>query len=278
MGKKTMIMFLILFLAFVNQGCVAAKQLGVTGFPYILRESKTSMNQAFYSAGAENNGDTVKSTGSEMIVNLEHKSVEPAGGQKKVYLTFDDGPDSVVTPLILDTLDSYGIKATFFVVGTEIEKYPEILRDTAERGHSIGNHTFNHRYQGIYSGKNSLLESIRQNEETIFRITGKRPQMVRDPGGAVRKSESAKKFLAEKGYRLVDWNVESYDSRKPYLTATEIIEKIRQQSLQEDLWPEMIIIMHDGKGHMATARALPTVIDMLQNQGFQFEALKQTLK
>jgi len=274
LGKKTLIIFLILFLAFVNQGCVTAKQVGVTGFPYIMRESKILMDQTFYGAGAEASGDGVKSTGSEMTFNIEHKSDAAAGGQKKVYLTFDDGPDSVVTPLILDTLDSYGIRATFFVVGTEIEKHPEVLRDTAERGHAIGNHTYNHRYQGISSGKNSLVESIRKNEELIFRITGKRPQMVRDPGGAVRKSGSAQKFLAEQGYRIVDWNVESYDSRKPYLTAPEIIEKIRQQSLKEDLWPEMIIIMHDGKGHMATARALPTVIDMLQNQGFQFETLK----
>ncbi|MBU7006483.1 polysaccharide deacetylase family protein [Phosphitispora fastidiosa] len=274
MGKKTLIIFFILFLAFVNQGCVVSKQVGVTGFPYILRESKILMDQTFYSAGAKESGDSAKSTGSEMTVKIEPNSDEAAGGTKKVYLTFDDGPDSVVTPLILDTLDSYGIRATFFVVGTEIEKHPEILRDMAERGHSIGNHTFNHRYQGIYSGKNSLMESLRKNEETIFRITGKRPQIVRDPGGAVRKSGSAKKFLAEEGYRLVDWNVESYDSRKPYLTAPEIIEKIRQQSLKEDLWPEMIIIMHDGTGHMATARALPTVIGMLQNQGFQFETMK----
>ncbi len=283
MGKKTLIIFLALFLSVLNQGCVAKNRVGATGFSYIFQESRTLTEQAFHNTGAGKTGDSGETgsggktgngdeTGSSEIDESPFPGPGEAAGEKKVYLTFDDGPDSVVTTLILDILDHYAIKATFFVVGTEIEKNPGMLRDIARRGHSLGNHTYNHRYQDIYSGRDSFLESIKKNEELIFSITGQRPKIVRDPGGAVRKSGYMQDSLAESGYRLVDWNVESYDSRKPSLTAPEIIEKVRQQTRKKELWPHMVIIMHDGRGHMATARALPTIIDMLQNQGFQFAA------
>ncbi|WP_418790808.1 polysaccharide deacetylase family protein [Phosphitispora sp. TUW77] len=276
MGKKTLIIVLVFLLSALYQGCAAKKHDGAAGFSYLIQESKAMSEQMAGSIteqknnGSQNHGEKIPYC--EMTVNPENKSGGAASDRKKVYLTFDDGPDGVVTPLILDTLDSYGIKATFFVVGTQIEKYPEVLQDMFERGHSIGNHTYSHRYNDIYSGRDSFMESIRRNEEIIFHLTGNRPKIFRDPGGSVRNSESAKSFLADNGYQLINWNVESYDSRKPRLPASEIIEKIRQQTLKEEVWSEMVIIMHDGTGHIATARALPTIIHMLQNQGFQFEA------
>lgn len=193
---------------------------------------------------------------------------------KKVYLTFDDGPDYTNTPMILDTLDDYGIKATFFVIGTNIEKHPDILQDIAKRGHALGNHTYSHKYKEIYASSDSFLRSVRTNEELIFRLTGQRPDIVRDPGGAARNNKSLNGLLDRNGYRLVHWNVDSYDSRTVSSEGEDIIENIRLQAQKKHLWPEMIILLHDGKGHMNTVRALPTIIEMLKSQGFKFDVMK----
>ena len=273
---RTRILVLVLFLAVFGQGCTVDKHEGATGFAYIAQAAKISDRASYNLMNYPEmlkKGKTPDTDG--RVKGNEPVNKQPVSPQnKKAYLTFDDGPDSVVTQLILDTLDRYGVKGTFFVVGTEIEKNPEVLKDIVERGHAIGNHTYNHRYEDIYSRRGGFLESIKKNEELIFRITGQRPVIVREPGGAARNSTTLRQIMAENGYRMVYWNVESYDSRKPYLDSPEIIEKIRQQSGKKQLWPEMIIIMHDGQGHLNTARALPTVIEMLKRQGFRFDVLK----
>lgn len=193
---------------------------------------------------------------------------------KRVYLTFDDGPDNVNTPALLDILDSYGVKATFFVIGTNVEKHPGVLREIVRRGHTIGNHTYNHRYDGIYSGTDGFIRSILLNEAVLFRTAGVRPYIARDPGGRIRNNTLIKQALAQNKYRLMEWNVDSYDSRKPNLTAPQIIESIRAQAQNKKFWSQMVILMHDGKGHMNTVRALPTIIEMLKKEGFTFEVLK----
>ena len=199
---------------------------------------------------------------------------EELSGSKTAYLTFDDGPNNLETAMILDILDSYGVKGTFFVVGTNIEKYPAVLKDLIQRGHSIGNHTYDHRYTEVYASDTAFLDSVKKNEGVIFEIGGIRPQIVRDPGGEVRNNKVLKNLLAENGYTLVDWNLDSYDSRKPRLDGAEIVEIVRNQAANPRIWSNMIILMHDGKGHLNTVRALPTIIEMLKNQGFKFAILE----
>jgi peptidoglycan/xylan/chitin deacetylase (PgdA/CDA1 family) len=193
---------------------------------------------------------------------------------KKVFLTFDDGPDSIITPIVLDILDMKDVKATFFVIGTSAEKNPELIKKIVQKGHALGNHTYNHRYDDIYSGTKGFIDSVKQNEELLFKIAGQRPRVVRDPGGEVRNNNVLNQTLAQYGYRLVSWNVESYDSRKPYPDGREIIESIRKQTGKQELWSGMVVIMHDSSGHISTVRALPTVIDLLLNEGFQFDVFK----
>jgi len=264
-------LILLALILISSQGCAGTGENG-TGFAYILKEAGRLRNDGnYYLKEPVPAGPAQKRQ--DLTVRKSESGPAPEQ-EKKVYLTFDDGPDRVITPLILDILDSYKAKATFFVVGTNIEKNPEILQDIVKRGHAIGNHTYNHLYSDVYSGFDSFLKSIRLNEELIFRVVGQRPRVVRDPGGEVRKSELLKRLLAQNGYRLVDWNIDSHDSRTPNYNGPEIIESIRQQSQNKKLWPNMVIIMHDGSGHMNTVRALPTVLDMLVSQGFQFEVIK----
>lgn len=260
------VMFVLLAVILIaSQGCAGHSGGKKTGFAYILHQSGA--------AGIDVPGEKQAVPGFN-TGNRSRQPQNPPAQNKKVFLTFDDGPNAINTPLVLDILDRYGVKATFFVVGTNIEKHPEILKDIVKRGHALGNHTYNHRYSDVYSGSNAFLKSIKTNEDLIYRITGQRPRIVRDPGGEVRNSRILKDILAKNGYRLVDWNVDSYDSRVPSLEGPDIIESISRQSMKQHLWPGMVILMHDGTGHMNTVRALPTVIEMLKNRGFRFEILK----
>lgn len=244
-------------------GC-AVKPGQETGFGYLQEQFRE----------IESHGETTAPESAQLPQKgvVVHKPKD--GVVKKVYLTFDDGPDDVNTPVLLDILDSYGVKATFFVIGTNIEKYPGVLRDIVKRGHTIGNHTYNHKYDDIYSGTEGFIRSVRLNEELIYRTIGIRPHTVRDPGGKIRNNTMVRQTLAQNKYWLSEWNVDSYDSRKPSLTAPRIIENIRTQAQNRKVWSQMVILMHDGKGHINTVRALPTIIEMLQNEGFTFEVLK----
>ncbi len=266
MKIKAIVLSWLLVALLFSAGCRQPDKNRPTGLTYILGQAKNIGN--YWSGDC---GLTPSPASSQEIKQGPKFSSQPG---KKVYLTFDDGPDGINTPVILDILDNYGVKATFFVVGTRIEQNPGLLKEIVRRGHAVGNHTYNHKYKDIYSGTNGFLESIRNNELLIFRILGLRPHLVRDPGGKVRNSETVKQVLAFHGYRLVDWNVDSYDSRRPFPDGAVIIESVRRQAGQQHLWPNMVILMHDGDGHLNTVRALPTIIEMLLDQGFQFEVLK----
>ena len=187
-----------------------------------------------------------------------------------VYLTIDDGPDSVTTPLILDILDHYNIKATFFVIGTHIEKNPELVVEIDQRGHYVGNHTYNHRYKEIYASRQAFVTSLRINETLIYDLIGKRPQIVRDPGGLLKKRPEIRAYTERHGYTVMDWNVDSFDSRTPVPSSATIAENIQRQSLQTLLWPEMVILIHETKAHMSTVQALPEIIESLLTRGFEF--------
>jgi peptidoglycan/xylan/chitin deacetylase (PgdA/CDA1 family) len=250
---------------------VAVFVLVLAGCAYKIEGKKTGFDYIF------GNHDTIST------VSVNQESRKDSGSStmqisptidKKVFLTFDDGPDSVITPIVLDILDMKDVKATFFVIGTSAEKNPELIKKIAQKGHSLGNHTYNHKYNDVYSGTKGFIDSIKQNEELLFKIAGQRPSVVRAPGGEVRNNNALNRALAQYGYRLVSWNVESYDSRKPYPDGPKIIESIREQTGKQELWSGMVVIMHDGSGHMSTVRALPTVIDLLRNEGFQFDVLQ----
>lgn len=262
--KTRVVLILAVIVLTVFPGCVYQTGSKHTGLTYIMDQVR---------AGADDR-PSQRSTSTAAPGKRESTALQIPRVDKTVYLTFDDGPDITNTPMVLNILDNYGVKATFFVVGTNIEKNPEIFKDTVKRGHAIGNHTYNHKYNDVYSGTGGFMESIKTNEELIFRYTGQRPRIVRDPGGEARNNGSLKRVLAQNGYWLVDWNVDSHDSRKPSPEGAEIVENIRWQMMNKNLWPGVVILMHDGAGHLNSVRALPTVIEMLQNQGFKFEVLK----
>lgn len=188
-----------------------------------------------------------------------------------VYLTIDDGPDLVTTPLILEILDTYGIKASFFVIGTQAAKYPHLVREMHERGHYVGNHTYSHIYKEIYASKDAFLNSLRTNEDLIFELIGTRPRHVRDPGGLLSGQKEIQDYVLSQGYSIMNWNIDSYDSRIPVPSSIAITENVLHQAKQEHLWPEMIILIHEMNTRRNTVQALPDIIESLLAGGFCFE-------
>ncbi|WP_435923942.1 polysaccharide deacetylase family protein [Paenibacillus sp. DYY-L-2] len=206
---------------------------------------------------------------------LETEKGTPAPKQEKiVYLTFDDGP-SKLTDEVLSILEKEGIKATFFVLGEQAQKYPEVIRRISEAGHAIGNHTYDHEYDDLYSSFPRFWDQIKRTEEILREITGERPSMVRAPGGTYGHFDQTYFDLLEQGgYKVFDWNVDSGDSKRKGVPAAEIVKNATAEKLAN----EMIVLLHDGTGHEGSVKALPEIIRFYKKHGYAFKSLSPEQK
>ena len=187
-----------------------------------------------------------------------------------VYLTFDDGP-SAVTPRILETLRENGVKATFFVIGNRVHAYAETVRRMARDGNVIGNHTFDHVNANVYRSPEAFLASLERAGEAIRDVAGVFPTVVRAPGGS--KAHFTREYyslLAEKGYKVYDWDVSAADTDPsrpgPEVIAGNVLSGVKGRKTA-------IVLMHDGPGHETTAEALPAIIAELRDAGYEFATL-----
>lgn len=188
-----------------------------------------------------------------------------------VYLTFDDGPSEHTTQ-VLDILAREQVPATFFVLGNRVERYPETVARILEEGHSLGNHTYNHQYQELYGHFDVFWEQIVQTEEILHEWTGIRPKLVRAPGGTYTNFDAFYYYyLEEAGYQVVDWNVDSGDSKRRGVPAKEIVSTVKNSILHQ----EAVVLLHDGTGHKETVKALPEIIQYYRNQGYAFSVLEE---
>jgi peptidoglycan/xylan/chitin deacetylase (PgdA/CDA1 family) len=203
---------------------------------------------------------------------LEIPKSTPYYNPKVVYLTFDDGPAPENTPAVLDILKQNGIKATFFVVGNQVEKYPEILRRIYQEGHAIGNHSYNHVYRELYQSPNSYFSQLRQTDEIIRKIIGVRPRISRAPGGSAGSfTKDYWETLKKLGYTEVGWNVSSGDASSA--KADGIVNNIVAQMENKHLWSHATLLMHDGRGHAETIKALPAIIKYYKDRQFEFRVI-----
>ena len=177
---------------------------------------------------------------------------------KAVYLTFDDGPTPVITPKVLNLLDAYKAKATFFCVGENVSKHPGIYNQILENGHSTGNHTFSH----LNGWKTSYIEYIEDIKKCRHLIEG---DLFRPPYGKIRKRQQ--KELKKMGYKLVMWTILSRDFDKN-VDPGESIKKIKASSKGS------IIVFHDSeKATGSLFKILPEVLEYFSNKGFVFKRL-----
>lgn len=198
---------------------------------------------------------------------------EPIQGQgKTVYLTFDDGP-SQYTPAILDVLDKYGVKATFFVVNG---KYNKTMKDIVDRGHQIGLHTYSHNYKQIYSSDEAYLTDLQKIHDVVYKETGVDATVMRFPGGGsntVSKKYSKgimtrmTKAVGEKGYVYYDWNCSNGDADG----ANTVQKQLNYCSKFPKSASTIIVLMHDTK--KPTLEALPKIIEYYQSCGMTFDVL-----
>lgn len=189
---------------------------------------------------------------------------DPKG--KYVALTFDDGPSAEVTPRILKILEQYDAKATFFMLGSQIDYHPEIAKLVADAGHEIGNHTEQHQ-DLTKLHPDGIRKEINSTSDKIANATGIRPYLVRPPYGAY--NENVKNVVAKNGDSIILWSVDSLDWQSR--NATAINHEIQQQ-----LKSGAIVLMHDI--HPTTADALPELMKRLHQDGYQFVTVSQLLK
>lgn len=183
-------------------------------------------------------------------------------GIRKVYLTFDDGP-SANTDKILDILDEYGVKATFFVVGKE--DYTAQYQRIVNEGHTLGMHSFSHKYQEIYQSVDSYKEDLMKLHDFLYEITGVDSRCVRFPGGSSNKASKVDMqdlitYLTQQGITYFDWNVSSGDAASGYVSAQRITDNIMSNASK---YNSVMILMHDSSAKNTTVEALPGIIEKL---------------
>ncbi|GAA1544922.1 polysaccharide deacetylase family protein [Kribbella lupini] len=180
---------------------------------------------------------------------------------KYVVLTFDDGPDPRYTPQILDILDRYDAKATFFVIGAEAKRHPTLTRTLTQRGHSVQNHTWSHADLTKLSWT-AFQRQVKDTDAQIRAAGGKPPGCLRPPYGT--RTPLLDRRAAALGKRLVLWDVDSRDWTRPGPAAIE-------QRVAANARDGSVILFHDGGGNRAqTIAALPGVLKMLKDSGFGF--------
>lgn len=194
---------------------------------------------------------------------------------KRVFLTFDDGPTKEVTPHILDILDKYNIKATFFVLGTRVEQNTDILKREYDSGHYIANHSFSHKYSSIYKSADSVLEEYNRTENAIRVALGNNSyssNLFRFPGGSYggqyeKIKKEARKKLNENGIAYLDWSALTYDAEGAK-TKDAILSNLKETI---NGWDNVVILMHDAADKKITYETLEDVIKYLQGKGYDFK-------
>ncbi|MBD5179894.1 MAG: polysaccharide deacetylase family protein [Bacteroidales bacterium] len=179
-------------------------------------------------------------------------------GRRVVYLTFDDGPIPEVTPWVLDTLDSYGVKATFFLVGDNVKRHPELLEEIRSRGHSFGNHTMHH-LQGLKSTRKAYLRDITEADNLID------SPLFRPPHGLLWGGQAR---AIKRKYNLIMYDIITRDYDRS-LSPERVLDNVKRYVRNGS-----IIVFHDSlKSEPNLRYALPRAIEWLKEQGYEFEKL-----
>ncbi len=202
--------------------------------------------------------------------------------EKVCYLTFDDGPTNSITPLILDILRKYNIKATFFEVGSLIESNPSMARRVYDEGHLIGNHSYTHTYSKVYADTDAFMSEINKTFELIEGVCGTDNifRLTRFPGGSYNAGSYAsvkqdcKEVLAENGIYYCDWNALNGDAEGKSKNSQELYEYfVDNASFSKNL----VVLMHDASGKNETPASLELVIQRLISEGYTFKRLDEAI-
>ena len=196
------------------------------------------------------------------------KGIFTGESEKPIALTFDDGPWEKSTSQVLDLLKKNNIKATFFVVGRQAERYPQLLKQTVADGHALGNHTWSHQYHMF--NRAAAAREIDKTAELVYKTTGVKTTLFRPPGGYLNNGLAA--YAHQKKYAVVMWSADSLDWR--YRLPTALIDRVVREASAGG-----IVLMHDGGGDRSkTVQALPEVIARLRQRGYKFVTVPELME
>ena len=174
-----------------------------------------------------------------------------------------------MTVTVLDILAENNVKATFYVTGINAATYPDTVRRMVAEGHAVGNHSYDHDYDRLYTSPDAFLYEMVQTDEILYGILGFRPLILRAPGGTFSHFTSEyEACLEENGYVEHDWNVSIADTASGNPTAQDFVDNVIAQTA--DGKESAIILMHSSSGHQETAKALPEIIRVLRENGYRF--------
>jgi len=200
-------------------------------------------------------------------------SVERGPKNRRIYLTFDDGPNERATPAILETLAAARVPAAFFMVGDHVRRFPGTARDVAGAGHLVGNHTYNH-VRLHFAGPQKIRKQLRKTHDAIESTIGVAPRAFRAPHGY--RSPFLISIIVDMSYTVFGWTFGVFDTARPG------VEEIRRR-VRTRLRPGAIVLLHDGDGYdpegdrMQTAAALPGIISDARQAGYEFGSLSELL-
>lgn len=200
---------------------------------------------------------------SRLIYEIETK-------EKVVAITFDDGPHPTYTPALLDILDKYDIKASFFMIGTQMDKYPEIVRDVLKRGHAVGNHSYHH-YGNLKEKEEAvILSELKQWDQTMDKISGQNTDLFRPPRGFIGGDILT---AAEKnGNTTIMWTICGDNKNAP-------TPELMARRVEENIGPGGIILLHDGvsKTRWMDVKASELIIKSLTAKGYRFVSVPELM-
>lgn len=207
----------------------------------------------------------------------ENDNALPEEEHRKVYLTFDDGP-SENTAKILDILKERDIKATFFVIGNEEEEAKELYQRIVDEGHTLGMHSFTHKYDVIYQSLDAYVEDMTRLQSYLEDITGVTTNLIRFPGGSSNHVSNVDmreliRYVNEHGFTYFDWNVASGDATSQVYTPDELVQNVINDVVKYDT---SVVLMHDSSAKSTTVEALIPMIDQLQEMGAELLPIDET--
>ena len=196
---------------------------------------------------------------------------------KRVFLTFDDGPSTSVTPYILDLLAQQNVKATFFVLGSKVEANPDLVKREYDEGHYIANHGYSHKYSEMYSSTQNVLDEYNKTNDLIKNAIGNQNYnslVFRFPGGSSGGpyndlKQEAKEVLKQNGIASVDWNALTNDAAGAN-TKEKIMENF-YNTVQNKT--SIVILMHDAPDKILTYECLPEIIQYFKDNGYEFKTM-----
>lgn len=273
-NKWKYIVFLICAVIAIASSALLGKMLGKIKYENYVQEKTDKDFDMLIDINEEKMSKTKLPFATEEGKNNIKNVYSSTSDNKRVFLTFDDGPSSNVTPLILDVLKQNNIKATFFTLGSRVEQNPQIVKRAYNEGHYIANHGYSHIYSSIYASEENLKNEYNKTENAIrnaIEVPEYSSHLFRFPGGSIggkydTVKKQYKKMLDEQGVFYVDWNCLSEDATGNR-TKEQLVQFIKDTSVNKN---SVVVLMHDAGDKILTYETLQEVIDYFKANGYNF--------